>query len=430
MSAERKSLATSRSQVFLSAWVLYAGYYICRKDISPGSEAKISPLAFSLISFGAAYAISQFVGGTLADRFGARRTALAGAGISILCTSLLAFHSVSTLELTLVVGNGLGQGLGWPSILRLLGEWFHRPERDRVLGWWSTSYILGGVLATSLTAWLRVHTRVAALSGFYPAYLVSSAVLLAAALFFYWGTSNLALPVPPDSLPPGSALADSQPRQTEAAAWRDILTNRKIQVVSLVYFFLKMTRYTLLFWLPLYLTSSFGYTQNTAEHFASYFELLGFLGPLAAAYAEQRWFGARHMVTGSGMLFALAFVCLLHPVLAGSGWLGTAISISLMGILIYGADVLMSAMAVLDAVPGNLHGRAAGFVNGIGSIGQTLSPFLVTIFVLRFGWTKLFDLFVFVALIAGTVCAFGAHLQTDQALPINRSVGDSGRNPT
>ena len=61
----------------LSAWVLYAGYYICRKDISPGSESKISPLAFSLISFGAAYAISQFVGGTLADRFGARRTALA-----------------------------------------------------------------------------------------------------------------------------------------------------------------------------------------------------------------------------------------------------------------------------------------------------------------------------------------------------------------
>ena len=331
MSAQRKSLAASRSQVFLSAWVLYAGYYICRKDISPGSESKISPLAFSLISFGAAYAISQFVGGMLADRFGARRTALAGAGISILCTSLLAFHSVSSLELLLVVGNGLGQGLGWPSILRLLGEWFHRPERDRVLGWWSTSYILGGVLATSLTAWLTVHTRIAALSGFYPAYLVSSAVLLGAALFFYWGTSNLAQSVPANSLPPGSALSDSTARQTEAVAWREILANRKIQVVSLAYFFLKMTRYTLLFWLPLYLTSSLGYTQNSAEHFASYFELLGFLGPLAAAYAEQRWFGARHMVLGSGMLFALAFVCLLHPVLAGSGWFGTAVSIAMMG---------------------------------------------------------------------------------------------------
>ncbi len=414
MSAERKPLAASRFQVFLSAWVLYAGYYTCRKDIGPGSESGISPLALSLISFGAAYAISQFLGGMLADGFGARKTALTGAGISILCTSLLAFHSVSSLELFLVVGNGLGQGLGWPSILRLLGEWFRRSERDRVLGWWSTSYILGGVLATSLTAWLTVHTRVAALSGFYPAYLVSSGVLLGAALFFYWGTSNLARPVPQGSQPLISALSESRARRTQAAAWTRILTNRKIQLVSLVYFFLKMTRYTLLFWLPLYLTSSLGYTQNSAEHFASYFELLGFLGPLAAAYAEQRWLGARHMVLGSGMLFALAFVCLLHPVLAGSGPVGTAVSISLMGILIYGADVLMSAMAVLDAVPSGLYGRAAGFVNGVGSIGQTLSPFLVTIFVLRFGWTKLFDLFVCVALVAGAVCAFGAHLQTDQ----------------
>jgi sugar phosphate permease len=198
--------------------------------------------------------------------------------------------------------------------------------------------------------------------------------------------------------------------RTQAGAWREILANRKIQVISLVYFFLKMTRYTLLFWLPLYLTSSLGYTQHSAEHFASYFELLGFLGRLAAAYALERWLGGRRMVLGAGMLFALAFVCLLHPVLAGGNWFGTAVSISLMGILIYGADVLMSAMAVLDAVPEELYGRAAGFVNGIGSFGQTLSPFLVTVFVSQLGWTKLFDLFVFFALVAGGVCAFGSQL--------------------
>jgi sugar phosphate permease len=405
-----KSLAASRIQVFLSAWVLYAGYYICRKDINPNTGSGISHFAADLICFGAAYAISQFAGGMLADSFGARRTALTGAGISILCTSLLAFHSPPALELLLLLGNGLGQGLGWPSIVRLIGEWFDRGERDRVLGWWSSSYILGGVIATTLTAWLAVHTRVAALTGFHPAYLVSSSILLFAALFFTWGTAHLAHPAPPRSLSPGPTHSDLTPRRTQAGAWREILANRKIQVISLVYFFLKMTRYTLLFWLPLYLTSSLGYTQHSAEHFASYFELLGFLGPLAAAYALERWLGGRRMVLGAGMLFALAFVCLLHPVLAGGNWFGTAVSISLMGILIYGADVLMSAMAVLDAVPEELYGRAAGFVNGIGSFGQTLSPFLVTVFVSQLGWTKLFDLFVFFALVAGGVCAFGSQL--------------------
>lgn len=428
MSREGKSLAGPRSQVFVSAWVLYAGYYICRKDISPNTGAGISHLAFSLICFGIAYAISQFAGGLLADSIGARRTALAGAGISILCTGLLAFHSQLRLGLLLELGNGLGQGLGWPSMLRLIGQWFHRGERDRVLGWWSTSYILGGVLATSLTEWLAVHIRVAPLSGFQPAYLVSATVLLFAALFFYGGTAHLAGPVLSYSLPPSSTF--SKPQRTQFGAWSEILANRRIQVVSLVYFFLKMTRYTLLFWLPLYLTSSLGYTQHWAEHFASYFELLGFLGPLAAAYAVQRWFGERRMVLGAGMLFGLAFICLLHPVLAGSGWFGTAVSISFMGILIYGADVLMSAMAVLDAVPDDLFGRAAGFVNGIGSIGQTLSPFLVTIFVSHFGWTKLFDLFVFFALVAGGICAFGASSLTDKTPSINRSVDGSTRNPT
>jgi sugar phosphate permease len=428
VSREGRSLAGLRSQVFVSAWVLYAGYYICRKDISPNTGAGISHLAFSLICFGIAYAISQFAGGLLADRIGARQTALAGAGISILCTCLLAFHFQFRLGLLLELGNGLGQGLGWPSMLRLIGQWFHRGERDRVLGWWSTSYILGGVLATSLTEWLVVHIRVAPLSGFQPAYLVSATVLLFAALFFYRGTAHLAGPALPHSLSPASTL--SKPQRTQFSAWSEILANRRIQVVSLVYFFLKMTRYTLLFWLPLYLTSSLGYTQHWAEHFASYFELLGFLGPLAAAYAVQRWFGDRRMVLGVGMLFGLAFICLLHPVLAGSGWFGTAVSISLMGILIYGADVLMSAMTVLDAVSDDLFGRAAGFVNGIGSIGQTLSPFLVTIFVSHFGWTKLFDLFVFFALVAGGICAFGASSQTDKTPSINRSVDGSTRNPT
>ncbi len=411
MNAEVKSLDISRNQVFISAWVLYAGYYICRKDISPGAGPGISHFALSLIAFGAAYAISQFAGGILADGSGARRTALAGAGISVLCTSLLAFRPSPQFQLALLLGNGIGQGFGWPALLRLIGQWFDRGERDRVLGWWSTSYILGGVLATSLTAWLLVNTRIVALTGFRPAYLVSSAILLLAALFFYMGTARLAPQV----------CAAFEPSQTQSVAWREILANREIQVIASAYFFLKMTRYTLLFWLPLYLTSSLGYTQHSAEHFASYFELLGFLGPLAAAWALHRWFDQRRMALGAGMLFALGFVCLLHPVLAGSGALGTAISIALMGILIYGSDVLISAMAVLDAMPVHLHGRAAGFVNGIGSIGQTLSPFLVTIFVSHWGWTKLFDLFVFFALVAGIICALGAHLQTDQSLLLNRS---------
>jgi sugar phosphate permease len=315
------------------------------------------------------------------------------------------------LGLLLRLGNGLGQGFGWPALLKLLGGSFRCNERDTVLGWWSTSYILGGLLATSLTAWLIVHTGVVARNGFHPAYLVSSGVLLCATLIFFRETSGL-----PQFAPASAASRSQEPGQ----GWGSITANRKIRLISGMYFFLKMTRYTLLFWLPHYLITSLGHSVGAAGHIASYFELFGFLGPLAAGYAVQRWFAGRHMALGAGMLFGLGFLCLLHPVLASSGWFAMTISISLMGVLIYGADVLMSGMAVLDAVPEDLHGRAAGFVNGVGSLGQMISPFLVTIFVSRFGWNKLFDLFVFFALVAGAICAFGSS-PTGQTHGPNRS---------
>lgn len=414
MKSEAVNLARWRGRIFLAAWVLYAAYYICRKDIAPASGPKISHLAISLACFGAAYAIGQLAGGWLADsRFGARRTALTGACISLLCTSLLAWYSGPVSVLALQLGNGLGQGFGWPSLLKLIGSWFRRNERDRVLGWWSTSYILGGLLATSLSIWLAGPRGVIARANFHPAYLISSGLLAGAALFFWRETADSPNLVLGDQQRPASAQG--------AGAWREIAGNREIRIISVTYFFLKMTRYALLFWLPLYLISSLGYSQHSADHIASCFELSGFLGPLTAGYAVERWFADRRLTLAAGILFALAFVCVLHPVLASGGWFAMTASISVLGILIYAADVLISGMAVLDAVPEALHGRAVGFVNGVGSLGQMISPFLVTILVSHSGWTSLFDLFVFFAIVAAMVCALGARLQTRLTSPMNRS---------
>jgi sugar phosphate permease len=89
----------------------------------------------------------------------------------------------------------------------------------------------------------------------------------------------------------------------------------------------------------------------------------------------------------------------------------------------------MSGMAVLDAVPHELHGRASGLVNAIGSIGQALSPLLITVYVSHLGWTKLFDLFVFFALVAGTICVFGARKETQFTSRPNRSILETASSP-
>jgi sugar phosphate permease len=414
MSRRNLSSAVWPSRLYAGAWLLYAGYYICRKDLGSMAGSAATHLAAELACFGVAYAIAQFVGGELADRFSARRVALAGSALSVVCTASLAIASPHMI-LLLLLGNGFGQGFGWPALLQLFGRWFGRGERSHVLGWWSTSYILGGFLASSLTMWLTIHTGVAARGGIKPAYLVISAILSLAALLFYLQTRGM---------PELRTVEDPQQGLSASAGqgWRRVLGDRNIRYIAAMYFFLKMTRYTLLFWLPLYLISSGDYTTWSAAHIASCFEIFGIAGPIAVGYIVERWLKGRHMQLGAILLYALAFVCLLHPLLAGSGTFGMVVSISLMGMLIHGSDLLMSGMAVLDTVPSHIHGRSIGFVNGIGSIGQAISPLLATFFVAHYGWSRLFDLFVFFAILSGTICTLGARSQTGKASPVNRSV--------
>jgi sugar phosphate permease len=406
---------------FLAAWILYAGYYACRRDIGTQADGGFSHIALELACFGMTYAIGQFVGGALADDGSATRTALGGALISALCSALQGWVSPE-VGLVLQLGNGLGQGLGWPALLKLIGQRFDCGERDKVLGWWSTSYILGGFLATVLVQWLSARSTDLGIDPFHMIHLVPSAVLLSAASFFAWKTRQL----PQESLAPD---VPALPKPSGFERWKRILRNRSMRYAAGMYFFLKMTRYTLLFWLPHYLISSVGYSAYTASRTASYFEICGILGPVVAGYATSYAFGRNRMRLGAAMVYALAFICLVHPLLAASGFWGMVLSISLLGILIHGADMLVSGMAVLDTVPEEQHGRAVGFVNGIGSIGQALSPLLATLFVAHFGWNKLFDLFVFFTLISGAICMIGSRFAVLNPGTLNRSGLELSQHP-
>ena len=161
-----------------------------------------------------------------------------------------------------------------------------------------------------------------------------------------------------------------------------------------MYFFLKTTRYSLLYWLPLYLVQHMRYSEGRALYISSLFEGVGFVGILAAGYVSDRYLDGRRYPVGVVMLVALAFVLLLHPLVGNLGPTAMAVSISLIGIFVNGPDLLMAGSAVADAVPLGATGRAAGLVNGVGSLGQLISAYVVVTFVSWFGWDQLFTLFV------------------------------------
>jgi sugar phosphate permease len=99
-------------------------------------------------------------------------------------------------------------------------------------------------------------------------------------------------------------------KEEPSKSWTAIAGNQEIQLLACVYFFLKMTRYALLFWLPIYLLEIHPGSRQVSLTPASLFEAAGLLGTLVAAYLVQR-IGKVYQVCAA-MLFLAAFALLLH----------------------------------------------------------------------------------------------------------------------
>jgi sugar phosphate permease len=364
----------------------------------PDAQSGLGEVANLLFAFGLAYTIGQLIAGTMADAKGPRITALIGGLISAASTAaMILAHSHRSL-LALQMLSGLGQGCGFPSLAKLLSSWFDRKERSTVLAWWSASYSLGGVVATGLAAWCAVTPLLFSSLGWKRSYLLPALLLALLTLYFYKTTKD----TPEDAglTPP---LGDGD-RYTDAG-WRTVLRNHDIHAIAAMYFFLKMTRYALLFWLPLYLVQTVHYSDSLAGSTSSLFELFGFVGAVLATYVSNKYFKARRYPVAAIMLFALGFMSLMEPLISTMGWWASAASISLMGILVYGPDALMISTAVLESVPYRAAGRAVAFVNGMGSVGQMFSPYLVTRFAHHYGWDSLFNLLLVTSLVPAAIMA-------------------------
>ena len=184
-----------------------------------------------------------------------------------------------------------------------------------------------------------------------------------------------------------------------------VLRNPVIWLISLMYFFTKMGRYAIFFWLPLYMFEHLGYSLAEAGYTSILYEAAGFGGIVAAGYVSDKLFQSRRMPVGALGMWGVAVTCFFHPQLAAWSHLGNAIGISLIGFFTYGPDALMSGAAAIDAGSPKAAGLAAGVINGVGSFGQMFSGFIVAYITTRFGWDSLFYFFVAIHAVAGCLLA-------------------------
>ena len=244
------------------------------------------------------------------------------------------------------------------------------------------------------------------------AFWVPSVVLALIALCFISFTRNKPTDVGLSEIVENDSANNESARGTRISAELSsgeilalVLRNPVVWLISLMYFFTKMGRYALFFWLPLYMMEHLGYSLAEAGYTSILYEAAGFAGIIAAGYVSDKLFQARRMPVGALGMWGLAIVCFFHPQLAAWSHLGNAIGISLIGFFTYGPDALMSGAAAIDAGSPKAAGLAAGFINGVGSIGQMMSGFIVAYITSKLGWDSLFYFFVAISLIAGCLLA-------------------------
>jgi sugar phosphate permease len=364
------------------------------------------------IAFSVAYGLGQFLWGMSADRFGPRRVVLGGMLASSAVAVAMGLSSTVVLLGVFFFIQGLCESTGWAPLTKNLGFWFSAKERGRVMGFWCTSYALGGMLASPFAGYVAYTV----FDDWRWAFFSGAAVLFLISIPFYFLQRDRPRDVGLEEIEEyrgeRMAVVDSRdtPEEEKEGSWEligKVLRSPPVLVMAAVYFLLKPARYAILFWGPVIASQRLASDSFAlAATIPAAFEAAGLVAPIAIGFVSDKLFQARRFPACVLSLILLSIVLLLFGPLTSSGSNGgMLLAFFLIGFFLYGPDSMVSATAAIDFGTKKGGGSAAGFINGWGSFGQILGVALPGYLMTWFPGTDtiviLFYGFAAAALVAG-----------------------------
>lgn len=380
-------------------FISYSSAYFVRKPLSvvkaPVKEALgLTTGTMGLIdsAFLLTYALGQFVMPSIGDKIGAKAVIVGGGVVSFACCLAFGYISVPYILMGLWALNGLAQAASYPLHVKLLNPWFSSKERGTAMGIWATSQQVGATLATVATAFLlgKVGWR---LSISLPATfaLCTAALVAAMQLDPPWLQTTT---YKQEALTSTKKRADIEPA-SKNVSFMEILAIPRLKMLMLSYFFVKIVRYCLLFWLPFYLSQEYKMSVAVAGYMSCIYDLGGVLGGLACGIIGDKYFEGKRTVLGALSCALLTFAIGGYQTACSMGMLTNAIVMGLIGFLVAGPDAMLGSTAVSDCCEQAGYGQevlgtAAGVVNGMGSVGAVLQGALTAVIAEKYGWGALF----------------------------------------
>lgn len=370
-------------------------------------------LGFLDTTFLVTYGVSLLFSGSIGARFGNKRVAmvgLAGTAVIIAIFGALAegifcpppsnvdeaWAQGLWIYLPLWAANGVIQSLGFPNLVAVTSGWVDPTQRGLVLGLWSTTGAAGDIIGLNVAT--SVLEGAARQSGRWTdvfvvvvAYLAAMTALLGLAVEDRTATATAARSKPTSSVANETAPllggADASPKPA-GGGFRGVFTGMAeawnvpgVLDWSASYFFIKTVTYTILFWMPYYLTLTLD-SQSTADNLTVLFDVAMIAGTTALGLVTDALGGTR------SPLFVLSYVVgsiplLFLPVLGQSAF-HYAAAFATVGFFsggpthMYGTAVSvdLGEAAAAAGRPG-LVSSLSGLVDGIGTLGAALGQTLV-----------------------------------------------------
>jgi len=373
-----------RRRIFITTWLGYVGFYFCRRPFSAAKadmevDAGWTPgvivgdiWAHYLI----AYAVGQFLASYMGQRLGPRRNVLLGMSLSIgAAVGMGSTLDVAILKVLATV-LGLAQATGWSGSVGTMAAWFHKHERGKVMGAWSTNFTVGS-LSSTYTMGGVLAIAASYESGWQWCFYVGAIVLSIVWLQFYVLQRNRPedLGLAPVDDPTTDVDEGREPDPPGLGLSRTAWTN--LLLVGGFYFCSKFVRYALWSWSAYLLKKSYGLSSSQANVYATAFDVAGIFGVLATGYLSDRYFASRRAGVSLLMMLGMMASTGLLMAFAEADVVVFVILLAAVGFTLYGPDALLSGAGAMDIGGRKAATFATAMISGFGSLGPVVQEVVI-----------------------------------------------------
>jgi len=398
----------------------YAGYYLCRSDLSVAMPLLIAEMGRQGIAAGDArihmgtiaslgvfaYAIGKFPSGWLADFLGGRRNFLYGMAGSILFTILFALAGGIPLFTLAWMGNRLVQSMGWAGMVKITSRWFSYSSYGTVMGIISLSYLFGDAASREFMSML-----IAAGFGwrgvFFAAAGTLGVLLLINLVLLKETPERIGFPEPRAN-PANLFHAEGEKPAPESfgSLMRTFAQSGVFWLVCLLSCGITILRETFNLWTPTYFTQSVGLTVADAAQKSALFPLFGGISVLLAGFLSDRLgrSGRASIIFGGMLLSAAVLSALAFANFGGSKFAPVAL-VTLVAFVMIGPYSYLAGAISLDFGGKQGSATASGVIDGAGYLGGVLAGNSFASISVAWGWKGAFGSLAVIALLSSGAAA-------------------------